>query len=104
MEEKEKGNLNSTFTYGYKPSLFDFAGSMVNNLWNGKTIDDKQKDEIRKQEIYNAIYQSKSKEVCLKVLSEFAKHFSLFCLNKTDIDNIIDEIINEYQIKGEEKN
>ena len=103
LEEKEKGNLNSTFTYGYKPSLFDFAGSMVNNLWNGKTIDDKQKDEIRKQEIYNAIYQSKSKEVCLKVLSEFAKHFSLFCLNKTDIDNIIDEIINEYQIKGEEK-
>ena len=103
IEEKEKGNLNSTFTYGYKPSLFDFAGSMVNNLWNGKTIDDKQKDEIRKQEIYNAIYQSKSKEVCLKVLSEFAKHFLLFCLNKNEIDNIIDEIINEYQIKGEEK-
>jgi len=103
MEEKEKGNLNSTFTYGYKPSLFDFAGSMVNNLWNGKTIDDKQKDEIRKQEIYNAIYQSKSKEVCLKVLSEFTKHFLLFCLNKNEIDNIIDEIINEYQIKGEEK-
>ena len=103
MEEKEKGNLNSTFTYDYKPSLFDFAGSMVNNLWNGKTIDDKQKDEIRKQEIYNAIYQSKSKEVCLKVLSEFAKHFLLFCLNKNEIDNIIDEIINEYQIKGEEK-
>ena len=103
LEEKEKGNLNSTFTYGYKPSLFDFAGNMVNNLRNGKPIDDKQKDEIRKQEIYNALYQSKSKEVCLKVLSEFSKHFSFFCLSKTDIDNIIDEIINEYQIKGEEK-
>lgn len=103
LEEKEKGSLNSTFTYGYKPSLFDFAGNMVSNFLNVNTVDDKHKDEIRKQEIYNAIFQSKSKEVCLKVLSEFSKHFLCFCLSKNDIDNIINEIINEYDIKGEEK-
>ena len=102
-KEKEKEKLNSTFTFNYRPSLFEFAGNMVNNLWYGKPNDEKQKDEIRKQEIYNAIYQSKSKEICLKIITEFSTHFACYCLNSLDVVDILTEITNEYEIKGEEK-
>ena len=70
LEEKklkeQTDQLSTTTTnINYRPSLFELAGSMVNNFWYGKDYDEKQKDEIRKHEIYNAIYYSKSKEICL---------------------------------------
>ena len=101
-EEKEKLS-NSTYDTNYRPSLFEIAGSMVNNIWYGKNYDEKQKNEIRLHEIYNAIYYSKSKEICLKIITEFSTHFSCFCLNSMDVIDILTEVTNEYKITGEEK-
>ena len=108
LEEKklkeQTDQLSTTTTnINYRPSLFELAGSMVNTFWYGKDYDEKQKDEIRKHEIYNAIYYSKSKEICLKIITEFSTHFSCFCLNSLDVVDIINEVINEYKITGEEK-
>ena len=102
-EEKEKLS-NSINGINYRSSLIEFAGNMVNNLWYGKVNDTKQKDEIRKHEIYHAIYYSKSKEICLKIINEFSTHFACFCLNSLDVVDILTEITNEYNIKGEDKN
>ena len=107
LEEKklkeQNEQLNITTNINYRPSLFELAGSVVNNFWYGKANDEKQKDEIRKHDIYNAIYYSKSKEICLKIITEFSTHFSCFCLNSLDIVDIINEVTNEYKIEGEEK-
>ena len=102
VTEKEKLS-QSTYSINYRPSLFEFAGNMVSSFWYGKETEEKQKDEIRKHEIYNAIYYSKSKEICLKVINEFSTHFACFCLNSLDIVDILNEVSNEYNIKGEEK-
>ena len=89
--------------FGYSPSLFQMAGNMVNSFWYGKDMSQKQRDEIRKQELYHSVYYSKSKEVALKIINEFSVHFACFCLNPTDIMDILNEISDEYNIKGEEK-
>ena len=102
VTENEKLS-QSTYSINYRPSLFEFAGNMVSSFWYGKETEEKQKDEIRKHEIYNAIYYSKSKEICLKVINEFSTHFACFCLNSLDIVDILNEVTNEYNIKGEEK-
>ena len=101
-EKKEKLN-NSIYGINYRPSFFEFAGTMVNDFWYGKGTDIKQKDEIRKKEIFNAIYYSKSKEICLKIITEFSTHFACFCLNSLDVVDILTEVTNEYNIKGEDK-
>ena len=101
-KEKEKQN-SSTFAFGYRPNFIELAGSMVNSFWYGKDNDEKQKDEERQKEIYNSIYQSKAKEICLKTITEFSTHFACFCLNSLDVVDILSEITNEYNIKGEEK-
>ena len=101
-EEPQKLN-NSTMGFGYSPSLFQMAGNMVNSFWYGKDMSQKQRDEIRKQELYHSVYYSKSKEVALKIINEFSVHFACFCLNPTDIMDILNEISDEYNIKGEEK-
>ena len=101
-DSKQRLN-NSSMGMSYTPSLFQLAGNMVNSFWYGKDYDEKQKDEIRKQEIYNAIYYSKSKEICLKIITEFCTHFACFCLNSLDVIDILTEITNEYQVTGEEK-
>ena len=110
MEEKktkesdEKDKLSvSTYSSNYRPSLFEYAGNMVSSFWYGKSNDDKQKDEIRKKEIYHAVYYSKSKEICLKKITEFSTHFACFCLNSLDVIDIITEITKEYQMIIEDK-
>ena len=81
IENDSKQRLNnSSMGISYTPSLFQLAGNMVNSFWYGKDYDEKQKDEIRKQELYNAIYYSKSKEIALKTITEFSVHFACFCL------------------------
>ena len=101
-EEPQKLN-NSTMGFGYSPSLFQMAGSMVNSFWYGKDMSQKQRDEIRRQELYHSVYYSKSKEIALKIINEFSVHFACFCLNLMDIMDILNEISDEYNIKGEEK-
>ena len=101
-EENDKLSM-STYTTSSRPSLFEYAGSMVSSFWYGKSNDDKQKDEIRKKEIYHAIYYSKSKEICLKKITEFSTHFACFCLNSLDVIDIISEITSQYQMTIEEK-
>ena len=101
-EENDKLSM-STYTTSSRPSLFEYAGSMVSSFWYGKNNDDKQKDEIRKKEIYHAIYYSKSKEICLKKITEFSTHFACFCLNSLDVIDIISEITSQYQMTMEEK-
>jgi hypothetical protein len=101
-EENDKLSM-STYTTSSRPSLFEYAGSMVSSFWYGKSNDDKQKDEIRKKEIYHAIYYSKSKEICLKKITEFSTHFACFCLNSLDVIDIISEITSQYQMTMEEK-
>jgi len=101
-KEKEKQS-NSAFSFGYKTNFMELAGSMVNSFWYGNDNDEKQKDEERQKEIYNSIYQSKTKEICLKTITEFSTHFACFCLNSLDVVDIISEITKEYNIKGEEK-
>ena len=61
------------------------------------------KCQIRKKEIFNAVYYSKSKEICLKIITEFSTHFACFCLNSLDVIDILTEVTNEYNIKGEDK-
>jgi len=103
-EEKEKEKQsNSTFSFGYKTNFMELAGSMVNSFWYGNDSDEKQKDEERQKEIYNSIYQSKAKEICLKTITEFSTHFACFCLNSLDVVDILSEITKELNIKGEEK-
>lgn len=101
-KEKEKQS-NSTFSFGYRPMLFDLAGSMVNSFWYGNDNNEKEKDEERQKELYNSIYQSKAKEICLKTITEFSTHFACFCLDSLDVVDILTEITKEYNIKGEEK-
>ena len=101
-DSKQKLN-NSTMSINSTSSLFQLAGNMVNSFWYGKDYDEKQKDEIRKQELYNAIYYSKSKEIALKTIAEFSVHFACFCLNLLDIMDILTEISEEYNLKDEEK-
>ena len=101
-KEKEKQS-NSAFSFGYKTNFMELAGSMVNSFWYGNDNDEKQKDEERQKEIYNSIFQSKTKEICLKTITEFSTHFACFCLNSLDVVDIISEITKEYNIKGEEK-
>ena len=78
-------------------------GNLVNSLWYGKDNTEKKKDEIRKQELYNAVYYSKSKEIALKIITEFSMHFACFSLKSLDIIDILTEITNEYKIKEEEQ-
>ena len=102
-DEKQKLN-NSAMGFGYTPSLFQMAGNMVNSFWYGNdNNNEKQRDEIRKQELYNAVYYTKSKEIALKIITEFSVHFACFCLNLLDIMDILTEVTEEYNIKGEEK-
>ena len=108
-KEKEEADKNSTklnnssIGFSYTPSLFQMAGNMVNSLWYGKDNTEKKKDEIRKQELYNAVYYSKSKEIALKIITEFSMHFACFSLKSLDIIDILTEITNEYKIKDEEQ-
>ena len=57
------------------------AGNMVNSLWYGKDNTEKKKDEIRKQELYNAVYYSKSKEIALKIPAAMSQ-----CVNLSEAD------------------
>ena len=99
--EQQKLN-NSSIGFSYTPSLFQMAGNVVNSFWYGKDNSSKHKDEVRRQELYNAVYYSKSKEIALKIITEFSVHFACFCLNLLDIMDILTIITEEYNIKGEE--
>ena len=104
-EEEQNSNKlnNSSIGLSYTPSLFQMAGNMVNSFWYGKDNTEKKKDEIRKQELYNAVYYSKSKEIALKIITEFSIHFACFGLKSLDVIDILTEITNEYKIKDEEQ-
>ena len=103
LEEEHQKLNNSTMGFGYSPSLFQIAGNMVNSFWYGKDEPEKKRDEMRKQELYHAVYYSKSKEIALKIIKEFSVHFACFCLNILDIVDILTEVTDEYNIKDEEK-
>ena len=103
-EKDQSDKLNhSTMGMSYTPGLFQMAGNMFNSFWNGNNVNERQKDEIRKQELYHAVYYSKSKEIALKIITEFSIHFSCFCVNLLDIMDILTEITEEYKIKDEDK-
>ena len=99
--QKKKPRKNSA---NYGKTLFKLAGSVMNNMNNMIYGDQqKEKDEKRKNEIYNEIYVTESKIIALECIRNFTTHFSVFCINSLDVVDIMYEIINIYKIEGEEK-
>ena len=63
----------------------------------------KEKEKIRKQEIYNEIYPKITYDVVFRLIKDFLVHFSCFCVKSYDVIDIISNLLNKYKIIGEEK-
>ena len=101
-EEQKKRTRKNSANYG--KTLFKLAGSVMNNMNNMIYGDQqKEKNEKRKNELYNEIYVTESKIIALECIKNFTTHFSVFCINSLDVVDIMYEIINIYKIEGEEK-
>ena len=92
-------------------TLFGFGiVGMVGNLFgkenNANSIEEKErkeKENIRKKEIYNEVYNKITNEVVIKMIKDFIVHFSCFCVESYDVIDIITDISLKFNITGEEK-
>ena len=122
-EEKNKKNNNNTnnnnlndkrrnsaiVEKGKKFFGFGIAG-MVGNLFgrenSGASLEEKERKEkeiLRKKEIYNEVYKNITNEVAIRMIKDFIVHFSCFCVESYDVIDIVSDISNKYKIIGEEK-
>ena len=104
----DKKRNSAIFDKGKKIFGLGFVG-MVGNLFgkdSQSSLEEKEKKEkenLRKKEIYNEVYNKISKDIALKMIKDFIVHFSCFCVESYDVIDIITDISNKYKIIGEEK-
>ncbi len=99
--DKKKSN-KKLFGFG----IPDIVGNLFNRENNNMTQEEKElkeKDKIRKQEIYNLIYPKITYDVVFRLIKDFLVHFSCFCVKSYDVIDIISNLVNKYKIIGEEK-
>ena len=99
--DKKKSN-KKLFGFG----IPDIVGNLFNRENNNMTQEEKElkeKEKIRKQEIYNLIYPKITYDVVFRLIKDFLVHFSCFCVKSYDVIDIISNLVNKYKIIGEEK-
>ena len=99
--DKKKSN-KKLFGFG----IPDIVGNLFNRENNNMTQEEKElkeKEKIRKQEIYNEIYPIITYDVVFRLIKDFLVHFSCFCVKSYDVIDIISNLVNKYKIIGEEK-
>ena len=99
--DKKKSN-KKLFGFG----IPDIVGNLFNRENNNMTQEEKElkeKEKIRKQEIYNEIYPKITYDVVFRLIKDFLVHFSCFCVKSYDVIDIISNLVNKYKIIGEEK-
>ena len=99
--DKKKSN-KKLFGFG----IPDIVGNLFNRENNNMTQEEKElkeKEKIRKQEIYNVIYPKITYDVVFRLIKDFLVHFSCFCVKSYDVIDIISNLVNKYKIIGEEK-
>ena len=115
QNEANNSNLNdkrrksAIMEKGKKFFGFGIAG-VVGNLFgresSGSSLEEKErkeKENLRKKEIYDEVYKNISNEVALRMIKDFIVHFSCFCVESYDVIDIISDISNKFKIVGEEK-
>ena len=111
--KKDKADESNNYTDKRRNSAFFEKGKkifgVVGNLFNRENSinleekEKKEKENLRKKEIYNEVYNQISSDVALKVIKDFIIHFSCFSVESYDVIDIISEITNKFKIVGEEK-
>ena len=99
--DKKKSN-KKLFGFG----IPDIVGNLFNRENNNMTQEEKElkeKEKIRKQEIYTEIYPKITYDVVFRLIKDFLVHFSCFCVKSYDVIDIISNLVNKYKIIGEEK-
>ena len=87
-------------------SLFGMVGNLFGKENNAGGIDEKErkeKENLRKKEIYNEVYKKITNEVVIRMIKDFIVHFSCFCVESYDVIDIISDISLKFNITGEEK-
>ena len=100
----DKKRNSAIFEKGKK--IFGVVGNLFSRENSGLTAEEKEKKEkenLRKKEIYNEVYNKISSDVAIKIIKDFIVHFSCFCVESYDVIDIISDITNKFKIVGEEK-
>ena len=99
----DKRRNSAFFEKGKK--IFGVVGNLFNreNSINLEEKEKKEKENLRKKEIYNEVYNQISSDIAIKVIKDFITHFSCFCVESYDVIDIISDITNKFKIVGEEK-
>ena len=110
LEEMKKNNneINNNEKKKSGKKLFGFGiPGIVGNLFgNNMTQEEKEmieKEKIRKKELYIEIYDKIKVEIVMRLIKDFIVHFSCFSVQSYDVVDIISNIVNKYNIIGEEK-
>ena len=100
-----KNNINEKKKGGKKIFGFGIPGIVENLFGSGVSQEEKEmeeKEKKRKKEIYDEIYDKIKVEVVMRLIKEFIIHFSCFSVTSYDVVDIISNIVNKYNIVGEE--
>ena len=98
----EKNKKNNFFGMG----LVGMVGNLFGKDNSPSSLEEKERKEkeaLRRKEIFNDIYNKISNEVALRMIKDFIVHFSCFCVESYDVIDIISDITTKFKIVGEEQ-
>ena len=99
IDDKNKKSGKKIFGFG----IPEIVGNLFGNNMTQEEKEMEEKEKIRKKEIYNEIYDKIKVEVVIRLIKDFIVHFSCFSVKSYDVVDIISNIVNKYNIVGEEK-
>ena len=107
-ESKNKSDEKNNEKKKSGKQLFGFGISgIVGNLFGSNISQEekemKEKEKIRKKELYDEIYNKIKVDVIMRLIKDFLVHFSCFSVKSYDVIDIITNIVNKFKIIGEEK-
>ena len=107
-ESKNKSDEKNNEKKKSGKQLFGFGiPGIVGNLFGSNISQEekemKEKEKIRKKELYDEIYNKIKVDVIMRLIKDFLVHFSCFSVKSYDVIDIITNIVNKFKIIGEEK-
>ena len=85
--------------------LADVVGNLFGRENSSSSLEEKEnkeKENLRRKEIFIEVYNKISSEVAMRLIKDFIVHFSCFCVESYDVIDIISELSNRFKIVGEE--